>query len=153
MPFLGARWPRAKHFFFRYHGISNYFWFGLAVLPMADADSNLGTAIGTEGHSGRHTSDDYFHILQGTQLAYTPGSYEPEIYPQGSVHHLPRGVVKQYKMENSCFALEYARGWIPPMLPFGYADTFTSTFDFITLWKTTRITGREMILNLAKGKL
>lgn len=114
-----------------------------------------GTAIGTEGHSGRHTADDYFHILKGTQTTYSPaaGHYEPEIYPQGSVHHLRRGEVKQYKMDDACFALEYARGWIPPMLGFGFADGLTSTLDFPTLWHTTRITGREMLSNMAKGKL
>lgn len=82
-----------------------------------------------------------------------PGEYEAETYPAGTVHHLPRGQVKQYKMDSSCFALEYARGWIPPMLFFGYADTFSSTLDFPTLWATTRITGREMISNLLKWKM
>ncbi|KAM4056166.1 ERG2 and sigma1 receptor like protein [Hirsutella rhossiliensis] len=113
----------------------------------------FGTAVGTEGHTGRHTADDYFHILSGTQLAYVPGEYEAEVYPQGSVHHLRRGDVKQYKMPEGCFALEYARGWIPPMLFFGFADGLSSTLDLPTLWKTTRITGREMILNLFKGKI
>ncbi|KAK7730050.1 C-8 sterol isomerase [Botryosphaeria dothidea] len=113
----------------------------------------FGTTIGTEGHSGRHTADDYFNILTGTQLAYAPGEFEPQVYPPGSVNHLHRGEVIQYSMPSKCFALEYARGWIPPMLFFGYADTFSSTLDFPTLWATTRITGREMITNLLKWKL
>jgi C-8 sterol isomerase len=113
----------------------------------------FGTAVGTEGHTGRHTADDYFHILVGTQTAYTPGNYEPEVYPQGSVHHLHRGTVKQYKMDEKCFALEYARGWIPPMLFFGFADGFSSTLDLPTMWRTTYVTGREIVKNLLLFKL
>ncbi|KAI1821995.1 ERG2/sigma1 receptor-like protein [Xylaria intraflava] len=113
----------------------------------------FGTAVGTEGHTGRHTADDYFHILSGEQWTYTPGDYKPDIYPPGSVHHLRRGMVKQYKMPEGCFALEYARGWIPPMLFFGFADGLSSTLDLPTLWRTTYITGREMLGNLMLGKL
>lgn len=94
----------------------------------------FGSAVGTEGHSGRHTADDYFNILRGTQYAHVPGTYEPEVYPQGSVHLMKRGEVKQYSMRDTTWALEYARGWIPPMLFFGYADSKFPDFRSFSLF-------------------
>ena len=113
----------------------------------------FGSAVGTEGHTGRHTADDYFYILTGEQWTHTPGNFEPVVFPAGSMNHMRRGEVRQYRLPQGCFALEYARGWIPPMLFFGFADGLSSTLDFPTLYRTVALTAREMVGNLLLAKI
>eukprot|EP00667_Euglena_gracilis_P020187 EG_transcript_21796 len=113
----------------------------------------FGTAVGTEGHSGRFLADDYFTILHGEQWAFTAGSLQKEVYRPGQQHLMPRYVAKQYRMPDECWALEYARGNIVSMLPFGFADSLFSTLDVVTLWNTVRISGLSMGRNLLMGKI
>lgn len=69
------------------------------------------------------------------------------------MHHLPRGHIQQYKIPEHAWALEYTRGWVPLMLPFGFFDTFFSTVDYITLYHTIRLYVTAIISELLKGKI
>ena len=92
-------------------------------------------------------------ILEGEQWAARAHALVKERYPPGSVHHMRRGEVKQYKMHEGCWALELAQGWIPPMMAFGFADGVTSTLDWGTLGRTVWLTGWEVGRNLLVGKV
>ena len=113
----------------------------------------FGSPIGTEGYSGRFMADDYFVILEGEQWAYSEGDEGRLEFRPGDLHHLPRGEARGYRMPDRCYALEYARGLIPTMLPFGLADSFTSTLDAKPVMKTMRIYARAVVGELLRGKI
>jgi C-8 sterol isomerase len=113
----------------------------------------FGSPIGTEGYSGRFFADDYFVILEGEQWAYGEGDEDKKVFRPGDLHHLPRGEARGYRMPDRCFALEYARGLIPTMLPFGFADSFTSTVDPAPVVKTMRLYTRAVVGELLRGKI
>ena len=69
------------------------------------------------------------------------------------MHHLPGGVARGYRIPEHCWALEYARGLIPSMLPFGFADAMSSTLDWRTVARTLSIYGRATVRQLARGKV
>ena len=87
------------------------------------------------------------------QWAFSAGEVEREVYRAGDQHHLKFGHAKQYKMPDNCWALEYARGNIPSMLPFGVFDTFFGTLDFYTLYQTFKVSTVGMVKELMKGKI
>lgn len=112
----------------------------------------FGTAVGTEGHTGRYPADDYFIILEGEQWAYKAGDLDRTVYKPGEMHHHSKGNVQQYKIPERAWALEYARGWIPAMLPFGMFDTVFSTLDYITFYHTGRLYLKHLVREFALGK-
>jgi C-8 sterol isomerase len=113
----------------------------------------FGSPIGTEGYSGRFLADDYFVILEGEQWAYGEGDEGRLVFRPGDRHHLPRGQARGYRMPDRCYALEYARGLIPTMLPFGLADSFTSTLDPMPVARTMKIYTRAVVGELLRGKI
>lgn len=97
-------------------------------------------------------AEDYFTILHGEQWAYRAGALEKEVYKKGDQHYLPRGVAKQYRMPDAAWALEYARGNIASMMPFGLADSVTSTVDYYTIYQTARVSAWGMFTELLLGR-
>jgi C-8 sterol isomerase len=69
------------------------------------------------------------------------------------MHLLSRGNSEHYKIPETGWALEYARGWIPLMLPFGLFDTLFSTVDFVTLFHTIRLYATSTVGELLLGKI
>ncbi|ODV91053.1 hypothetical protein CANCADRAFT_148155 [Tortispora caseinolytica NRRL Y-17796] len=112
----------------------------------------FGSAVGTEGHSGRHTANDYFTIIYGEEWAYSAGEIEPRIYAPGDMNFLPRGEVIHYSMPTTGWAIELAQGYIPGMLPFGFMDVITSTMDITNFAKTVYISARDMTYYALHGK-
>lgn len=112
----------------------------------------FGTPIGSEGYSGRFLADDFFMIIEGEQHSYEPGDLDPKIYRPGDVNIMRRGLATGYKFPAKGFALEYARGWIPTMLPFGIWDTLFSTLDVVPFYQTFAIYAKLTIKELLQGK-
>jgi len=89
----------------------------------------FGTPIGTEGHSGRYPAAVYDFMLDGDMWCYQEGETERILYKPGDAAVLPKGATKGYRLPKGAWMLEYARGPIVTMLPFGFLDVFTSTLD------------------------
>jgi hypothetical protein len=111
----------------------------------------FGTPIGTEGHSGRYRAAVYDFLLDGEMWCYQPGESERTVYRPGDAAHLDRGRVKGYRIPDHAWMLEYARGPIALMLPFGLADSALSTLDYGTIartvWRYGRMAARELLVH------
>ncbi len=113
----------------------------------------FGTPIGTEGHSGRYSADVHDFMIDGEMWTYYEGDFEKTVFRPGDAALLERGRSKGYCVKDHAWMLEYARGWIPFMLPTGLADNFFSNLDFRSVYMMFRDYGRLCISEMLKGKL
>ncbi|MCB9730712.1 MAG: hypothetical protein H6746_19735 [Deltaproteobacteria bacterium] len=113
----------------------------------------FGSPIGTEGHSGRYATDVYDWTLAGKMWTYVEGDLQRQEYLPGSLAFLGRNQAKGYRAVDALWVLEYSRGPIPSMLPFGLADSLLSTLDLRAVGRTVWSYARMVTAELAKGKL
>jgi C-8 sterol isomerase len=113
----------------------------------------FGTCIGTEGHSGRYASDVFDFMIQGEMLCEYEGRFEPEAH---TIHtppaYLGSKVIKHYSIKKDAWMLEYCRGSVPRMFPFGIADSLFSTLDIRTVARLIRQYAFLTIRALMRGK-
>ena len=113
----------------------------------------FGSPIGTEGHSGRYRCDVHDFMIAGEIWCYREGEMQRSVYKAGDALHLGRSQIKGYRIPDFAWMLEYARGPIVTMLPFGLADTVFSTLDLRTLGRTFWHYGRLATKELGRGKI
>jgi hypothetical protein len=110
----------------------------------------FGTPIGTEGHSGRYRTEVWDFMLEGEMWCYHEGETSRSVYRPGDAAYLGKNRVKGYRIPDHGWMLEYARGPIPTMLPFGLADTVFSTVDYRGLFQSVSRYARLTITTLLR---
>lgn len=115
----------------------------------------FGSSMRNEGHSGQYKADVFDYVFEGMMHCELEGRFKRKEFGPGSAAFLPSGIVKHYSIEDHAWMLEYGRGdpSVINMLPFGLMDNFTSTLDFMSVFRTLGRFGRRVIHSLfKKGK-
>jgi hypothetical protein len=101
--------------------------------------SLFGTPVGTEGHSGRNAVEFHDTVLEGEAWYYHEGQLERTVYRQGDAIYVKRHQAAGMHIPDRVWMLEYCRGPLLTLFPFGLADSLFSTLDFLTGARTLRI--------------
>ncbi|BAZ50105.1 hypothetical protein NIES4103_27190 [Nostoc sp. NIES-4103] len=109
----------------------------------------FGSSIGTSGHTGRHLVEIYDFVIDG-ELWYfqEENPLVRDIRKAGDQYYLPKGKSEGLAIKDYAWVLEYGRGPIPLILPFGFADAFFSTLDFKSVLQTLWIYGTMVLKEL-----
>jgi hypothetical protein len=111
-----------------------------------------GTPIGSEGHTGRHLAEFYDTVLDGEAWYYTEGQFTRDVYTPGDHIFVGKGQSAGMHYPDHVWMLEYARGVLPSLLPFGMADGLLSTMDFKTVAQTVFIYFSLLTRKLSSGQ-
>ena len=111
-----------------------------------------GTSIGSSGHSGRHPVAFWDTILSGGARYMHEDVLARRTYPTGSRVFVDRWQAATIDFPDHCWMLEYARGELFALLPFGMANTFFNTLDFKSAFRTMRIYGTLTLRHLRAAR-
>ena len=127
---------------------------GLLHCSLSEYVIIFGSAVGTEGFSGRYFIDIHDFMMTGEMWTHTESRYgERVITRPGQFAFLRRGEVKAYKITSDSWMLEYGQGPVPTCIPTGLSDALLRGQDAPTIGKTLRAYGRLTVKELLQGKI
>jgi C-8 sterol isomerase len=103
-----------------------------------------GTAVGSEGHSGRHRAELFDIVINGELQTFKPDQFKAATLYSGDMAQLPRRTTNGSHLGKECWLVEYARGNIASLFPFALGDTIFSTQDLTDVRKTMAHSSRLM---------
>ena len=97
----------------------------------------FGTPIGATGFSGYYTEADVWDcMVAGEMYTFDPGQMEKSVYTAGETAYLQKGSRRVFRYVDSCWMIDYARGNIITMFPFGVINPATyNTLDPKSAWE------------------
>lgn len=100
-----------------------------------------GTSVGSSGFSGRHPAAFWDTILSGQANYMHQDQWERHSYAAGDRVFVDRWQAAAIDFPDHCWMLEYARGSLIWLLPFGMVHVFSNTLDFRSLLRLMRVYG------------
>jgi hypothetical protein len=97
----------------------------------------FGTPIGATGFSGYYTQSDVWDcMVAGEMDTFDPGQFEKTVYLAGDTAYLKKGTRRVFRYVDSCWMIDYARGNIITMFPFGVINPVKyNTLDTKSAWE------------------
>ena len=113
----------------------------------------FGNSIGTSGHTGRHLTEIYDFVIDG-ELWYFKEEYpwKKIVHQAGDRYYLAPHHSESLRIPDRAWVLEYARGSIISILPFGLAGSIFATLDFKTILRMLKIYGKLTFKELLSSK-
>jgi len=98
----------------------------------------MGVPISSTGHTGRHPVTYYDTILSGSARMVSAGEFEPHVSKAGDFLVTRPGVALAFDVPDHIFFLEYCRGPIAVLMPFGLANLVLGTLDFKSAYQLVK---------------
>lgn len=112
----------------------------------------FGTPIGATGFSGYYTEADVWDcMVAGEMQTFDPGQFEKSVYRAGQTAYLKKGSRRVFRYVDSCWMIDYARGNIITMFPFGVINpAMYNTLDPKSAWEQIANYGELCVKSIFK---